>query len=888
MTIDTAALRQITLSSHLLANGITTTNGMAKCPFHKDGNPSMSVDDVKGLWNCFAGCGGGSIIDFEMKYRGMGFLEASESLGGEPLNTVAHTPRPTAKIDPYQGYIPIIPVPATAPVFHVKQSSGIFNPKSGKSMAFTPVLVHPYRQPDNQLIGYVLRRDSESGKETPFVMWCKTPDGSEKWCRMRPPKPYPLYGIETITTDRDKIFIVEGEKSADAARRVLGAVALTWVGGSGGVTSADWKSLPQGLPVVLWPDNDAPGAAAMLGSHTGPTARKKGVAQLLWDLGHRDIQYIEPDTKKSDGWDAADAEAEGWHRDTFEAWAVNRTRAWLPPDHVALQSNVPPEDVTFGRAGEFGYPHFRALGYNHGMYYYMPARSKQILALTASQHVDARFAELCGDPLWWESRFSSKRGGYDERQARYACLNACHGKGVFTPDMLRGRGAWMDEGKVIFHNGNEIFTASEIIPVADFPSRYIYELAAPLCENLTAPPMNAKAASKVVNIIDRLNWENNLSGALLAGWCVIGPVCGIIKWRPHLWLTGESGSGKSTIIKEILPRIIGKTALITDGSTTEPSIRRKLHGDARPIIVDETEAESRRAADNLENLTKFARTASSGDEIWRVNKNGQDVDVFTVRSSFIFCSVNVTLNATADERRFSRLALKKRTGDDARAHYSALLRDIDLFFPSGYADRLLTRTLALMPVLLENIKTFTRACAEHLNSQAAADQIGVLLAGKYLLHSSGRITEAEAKEFLTRHTFEQHTSIGAPVDADRLLARIITHKIRLMLAVGTREASIGELILCAINGGTIDGINSDNAVRALALYGVKIDTMAETFTIANSSTALAQTLRDTPWHSGWGPALKTIEGAVTTGNIYFAPGMRSRGIELPIGVIGGD
>lgn len=43
---------------------------MAFCPIHDNTNTeSMSIDDRLGVWNCFAGCGGGSIIDFWMKFN---------------------------------------------------------------------------------------------------------------------------------------------------------------------------------------------------------------------------------------------------------------------------------------------------------------------------------------------------------------------------------------------------------------------------------------------------------------------------------------------------------------------------------------------------------------------------------------------------------------------------------------------------------------------------------------------------------------------------------------------------------------------------------------------------------------------------------------------------
>ncbi len=35
-----------------------------RCPFHDDERPSCSVNLAKGLWQCFAGCGAGNVLDF--------------------------------------------------------------------------------------------------------------------------------------------------------------------------------------------------------------------------------------------------------------------------------------------------------------------------------------------------------------------------------------------------------------------------------------------------------------------------------------------------------------------------------------------------------------------------------------------------------------------------------------------------------------------------------------------------------------------------------------------------------------------------------------------------------------------------------------------------------
>ncbi len=43
--------------------------GRGLCPFHDDHKKSFGVNRERNYWHCYAGCGGGSIIDFWMKWR---------------------------------------------------------------------------------------------------------------------------------------------------------------------------------------------------------------------------------------------------------------------------------------------------------------------------------------------------------------------------------------------------------------------------------------------------------------------------------------------------------------------------------------------------------------------------------------------------------------------------------------------------------------------------------------------------------------------------------------------------------------------------------------------------------------------------------------------------
>ncbi|WAX22831.1 hypothetical protein MAJJADAN_00069 [Pseudomonas phage Amjad_SA] len=61
-------------------------NWSACCPFHSEKSPSFSVSEEKGIFYCF-GCGAGEdgkndAVGFVMRYTGLGFREAVESING--------------------------------------------------------------------------------------------------------------------------------------------------------------------------------------------------------------------------------------------------------------------------------------------------------------------------------------------------------------------------------------------------------------------------------------------------------------------------------------------------------------------------------------------------------------------------------------------------------------------------------------------------------------------------------------------------------------------------------------------------------------------------------------------------------------------------------------
>lgn len=53
-----------------------------RCPFHDDHDASLSVnlDEPRGGWRCFAGCGAGDLVGFQMLLTGKPFKDAVAEL----------------------------------------------------------------------------------------------------------------------------------------------------------------------------------------------------------------------------------------------------------------------------------------------------------------------------------------------------------------------------------------------------------------------------------------------------------------------------------------------------------------------------------------------------------------------------------------------------------------------------------------------------------------------------------------------------------------------------------------------------------------------------------------------------------------------------------------
>ncbi|AWJ86337.1 hypothetical protein TSH58p_22750 (plasmid) [Azospirillum sp. TSH58] len=874
---------------------------------------SLSINVSTGKWADFASDakGGDPISLFAAAFHAGDRVQAARELGQRFGVMGAPAPRPAAPppaAPAGEDWTPQVPPPPGAPEAPLKSWDHVY----------------AYRDADGAVLRYVVRRDARAGatgagkRKQILPLTYGVLNGKLGWHHKHASAPRHLYGLDRLSRPK-AVIVCEGEKAADAAHRMLpDNPCLTWSAGSNAVRLTDW-SPTAGRVVVIWPDADAPGLKAAA-----------EIADVLRGVAKK-ILFVDT-TGLADGFDAADLEVPDpavWLRERMRDEAPAAAESTVAPTTPAETAAPQPAQAPAARTATPSDPRppahdprdrdqdgvegnadapFRCLGYNKGVYYYLSFGHGQVVALPASGHSKNTLLTLA--PLYhWESHYAGSRGcNWD--MAINSLFQTCHAMGVFDPETaLRGRGAWLDEDRAVLHLGDYLMVDGRRVDIKDFATRHVYEMAPSLAAAPAAAPLSAAEAHRLLDLVQMFRWERPMSAYLLAGWCVIAPVCGALRWRPHIWVTSPAGSGKSTLIDEVVKPMLGGMALTVMSVTSEAGVRQRLQSDARPVVFDEAEQEDLASKNRMKGVLYLARAASAevGAEIIKGTQSQSGAKAYRTRSCFAFSSINVGIEHYADETRITVLGLEKIDGSTPERrsqnteHWRSLKAMIVATVKPDYVAGMLARTLSLLPTIRANADTFAEAAAQVLGSRRIGDQIGAMLAGAYSLHGGGRLTVDQAREWLVQHDWGELTAADAEKDESRLLATITQEVVRVQIGSNPNASrTIGELLNAARDAVDRD-IASDEAA-ALGRLGIRVHYWPPNpkaadeahrpggwgFYVSTSHKQLKALLRDTPWGAGWRRALTTIDGhRRPNGNISFG-GVSTPAVWVPFTALSSD
>ncbi len=499
---------------------------------------------------------------------------------------------------------------------------------------------------------------------------------------------------------------------------------------------------------------------------------------------------------------------------------------------------------------------FKLMGYNEGIYYYLPRASGQLVGLTAGGHNKNNLMQLA--PLeWWKDRFGGAKGVISWDAATNALTKLSHARGVFTVDtMIRGAGVWLDKGRVVAHMGDKLLVDGAEVEPFEMGSAYLYQKTIRIFA-VGREPLDDARAGNLMKIFQLLKWKNPISAILAAGWTTIAPLSGALGWRPHIYIDGEKGSGKSWVNDAVIKPALGGCAIRIGSGSTEAGLRRMIGTAARPIVMDEMEGEDKKQREIRQAILLMARKASSGESMVIADSSGKGTMIFKIYSMFSMSSINTGVTQGADLSRFSHLQLLKNTSATSVEEF----RDIQAFVRDTLTDEYVTalhrRTIDNAKTILKNCQTFSEAAAIVLRDRRAGDQIGPMLAGAFSLYNTNEVSAEAAMKWVQEKDWSSHTSISEKADHDKLFDHLQTARLYVNGNNKRHETQIGQAIAVAF-GFTDDNYSASEARNALQAIDIKIK--QDEIWIRKPSQHISRVLRDTPWETSWPTSICSVTG----------------------------
>ena len=745
-----------------------------------------------------------------------------------------------------------------------------------------------YRMADGGAFGAVARWNPPTGrKEIRPIVW----DG-KKFLTSGFGKGRPLYNGDLLAASPTApVLIVEGEKAADGAAQYIpeGWVVTTWQGGAKAVEQTDW-SLLAGHACVVWPDNDTPGVEAAL-----------DIQRILGE--HRvAVSIVTLSPVFPEGWDLGDAlPAKVKSQNVTEILRRELKRAAVPEMIVEVLPDIV-EDLDEEEAREW-----RPLG-NQGEECFIMPENKQKMIIYHEDRLRTRKGLLSvqSNPDFW----ALKQGKTDSKSVDWEAagtelIKQCGKVGVYDPSKLRGRGVWIDEKdgpRAILNSGNKLLVSRPDIETREIShtrlkSLWIYEKGRDLI--LHVDKFNDHASDDdgrmIRELCGKVRWDAPVYGDLLAGWIATAVVCGGLDWRTHAWVTGNQGSGKSTVVNTVAGACLGDLAIYPLGATTEAGIRQVVQNDAVPVIFDEAEPgktkESMMASMGRRQAVLDLMRQASSEGRGRILKGSANHEArsFTMRSSFLLASIGVGLREAADLTRTAVLTIKPL---DSFTYEERMQKELEFkdflamaaSIPRDMPQRLLGRQLHNLFTLRHNCLVFKETIATVLANRRIGDQIGTLMAGCHSLYSTKRLDIVQCEKYLNTLNLDEFLQVKTEREDRVLLGHIVQTQLRVETRHGVQDRTIGELMVICFQSDEEADVNRAVAEETLSRNGLKIEYefgLATGVWIGQSISGLNKIMQTSNYYEGWAGVLLRHPYAKKSVNSIRFKGSMSRGIYLP-------
>lgn len=634
-----------------------------------------------------------------------------------------------------------------------------------------------------------------------------------------------IYNLpQLIANPTASVVVVEGEKTAQRATELIRdyleregmnpdlspIIFTTWQGGSQAkpINAADWRVL-KGRQVFVCPDDDATIQLKGGGSKNAGRDAALVVASACQGIDAGKVLIMEPGDRGGWGWDLAnyDPAVDGCFTQLLQKLKGDS----LTPSAFKKTLDAVKRDKPISLPSEGGRKlPFRILGVGkQGIsYFFQSGRTQKFIELQQREIYKLDNLCLLAERRWWNKHYCNTEGEDGKEMARFNgamagedLINKANKLGeVNIESMKRGIGAWRVGNEIVIHVGDKLLVNNEWVePMSIDDPKLLFEKHARI-----AVPLIPEATRDEVRALFDLSESFSFTGGKLAahivvGWCAASFFCGVYDWRPHLCITGPAGSGKTTIHTKLIEFLLNPWALSFIGNTTEPGMRRALHNDARPTILDEIEpsGDDHRAR-QAQAVLQLCRVASS--ETGGLIQLG-DGTSYKPRTMACFCSINPKRDEEADRSRFFHIALNSLLNLEPEnlATRRQRLTALTSTLPSDVGMRLFWRMYHYRHALLAGLEPFRDAGAELLGNERAGDQLAPIFSALHILLKSNdpfaTITKAQAKKFMQEYPVREWEAIFTDLE-DREHAALFNSMFSITLE--GHDETIGEALTWTI------------------------------------------------------------------------------------------
>jgi len=372
------------------------------------------------------------------------------------------------------------------------------------------------------------------------------------------------------------------------------------------------------------------------------------------------------------------------------------------------------------------------LGYMDNHYYYTSTTQKQIIQIAAGSHNKLNLYSIAPLEFWkknygvevegvlvvpWDLVFSD-------------LMEKCKENGLYDPEKVRGVGVWEDNKVYVINDGEEVFNEQK-------DSKFFYQKL-PKHSYSTTNPLNDDEAMGIYNLFAQLPYKNQRDHFFVSAWLIQAQIFSVLPWRFHVWLTGDKGSGKSTVIDKMGKLLIDP---LTTSDATAAGLIQGLRNNARPVIYDESEASNK-----IDPVIELARRMSSnnGNKTYRGSSAGKVVSNNT-NTIFLMASIQVAKLNPADRSRFFIVNMEKNENQTPEV-YENMMSDFETLELNK--ERIFARAFSCIDSIKKSTEVVKRILMDKKLEARFADQLSVCMACYWVLVSTDVISKEAAEDLI--------------------------------------------------------------------------------------------------------------------------------------------